>query len=386
MSGLSQAGLDRWRATMTAHVERGSVPGLVALVSRNGETHVHTAGLQEVGGVPMARDTIFRISSMTKPVTAVAAMILVEECRLRLDDPVDDLLPELADPQVLRSLDSPVDDTVPARGPITVRHLLNSTFGHGLIMAAPGTYPIQDALAELGLTPGPPAPASTPDADEWLRRLGSVPLLAHPGETWRYDTAYDVLGILVSRAAAQPFEEFLRERVFEPLGMVDTGFFVPAADLSRFATAYSGDSVFDPPAGQWSSAPAFFSGRGGLVSTVDDYFAFGRMMLDGGVLSRLSLRTMTMDQLNAGQKVGGELTPGFFKSFGWGFGVSVVTRQDAVDKVPGRFGWSGGFGTSSAMDPLCGMVSVLMSQRAWESPGGPDVYRDFLTTAYAAVE
>ncbi|SDD97748.1 serine hydrolase domain-containing protein [Actinokineospora iranica] len=397
MSGLSKPRLDRWRAALAGHVDRGSVPGLVALLSRHGETHVEAMGGQAVGGAPMARDTIFRISSMSKPVTAVAAMILLEECVLRLDDPVDDLLPELADPRVLRSLDSPTEDTVPAEQPITVRHIMASTFGQGLIMAPPGTYPIQDEIARVSLAPGPPTPASPPDPDEWIRRIGRLPLLTQPGRTWWYDTSYDVLGVLVARASGQPLDAFLRERIFAPLGMVDTGFHVPETKTHRFATAYtrtpeSDDlAVYDPAEnGQWNAPPAFPSGGGGLVSTADDYLAFGRMLLDNGrypggrILSRLSVRTMTTDQLTPGQKSNRGVVD--FDTFGWGFGLAVVTRRDAVDKTPGAFGWDGGLGTTARMDPAEDLTGILLTQQAWTSPAGPPVRADFLTSAYQAID
>src|SRR5438128_845933 len=221
--GLSKTRLGRLHDVMAGYVERGEVPGLVALVSRRGEVHVEALGMKALGGGdPVGRDTIFRISSMTKPVTAVATMILVEECRLRLDDPVDRLLPELADRRVLTRLDAPLDDTEPARRPITVRDLLTFTMGFGLAFAPPGTMPIADALVGLRLGQGPPMPSVFPDPDEWLRRLGTLPLMHQPGERWRYNTGSDVLGVLIARAAGQPFDTFVRERIFEPLDMRDT--------------------------------------------------------------------------------------------------------------------------------------------------------------------
>ena len=325
--GFSKARLDRMREVMAGHVERG-VPGLVTLISRRGETHVEAIGTKAAGGSgaggngPMRRDTIFRIASMSKPITAAATMILVEECRLRLDEPVDRLLPELADRKVLKRLDGPLEDTVPARRPITVRDLLTFRLGFGMIMAPPDTMPIQKALAERDLGPGPPAPAAVPPPDEWMRRLGSLPLMHQPGERWMYHTGSDVLGVLIARAAGQPFEAFLRERLFEPLGMKDTAFSVPAAKLDRLATSYWTDPgtgavvVYDPAeGGQWSRPPAFPSGGGGLVSTVDDFLAFAQMLLDGGkhghdrILSRLSVEAMTTDQLTPEQKAASEIWP-----------------------------------------------------------------------------
>ena len=175
--GFSKARLGRMRDVMTAHVERGDMPGLVTLVSRRDEVHVEAIGRQADGGEPMRRDTIFRIASMTKPMAAAAAMILVEECRLRLDDPVDRLLPELADRRVLRRIEGPVDDTVPAGRPITLRDLLTFRQGFGIIMAPPDTYPIQNAMRERGVRMGPPRPQTEPAPDEWMRRLGTLPLM-----------------------------------------------------------------------------------------------------------------------------------------------------------------------------------------------------------------
>jgi CubicO group peptidase (beta-lactamase class C family) len=399
-SGLSNARLGRMHDAMAGYVERGEMPGIVTLVSRRGKVHVDAIGMRAVGGSdPVRRDTIFRIASMSKPVTAAAAMILVEECKLRLDEPVDRLLPELADRRVLRRLDGPLGDTVPANRPISLRDLLTFRMGFGMVMAPPGTYPIQRAVRELLLFQGPPQPQTPPGPDEWIRRLGTLPLMHQPGERWMYHTGSDVLGVLIARASNQPFETFLRERVFEPLGMKDTGFSVPAAKLDRLATSYwihpatGALDLYDvPEGGQWSRPPAFPSGGGGLVSTVDDYLAFGRMMLNRGthgserILSRASVETMTTDQLTPEQKAVSGLVAGYFDSHGWGFGVSVVTRrEDLVDSV-GRFGWDGGLGTSWCSDPQEDLVGILMTQRAWTSPIPPDVCRDFWTLAYQAID
>ena len=397
--GLSRARLDRMHHVMSGYVERGEVPGLVTLVSRWGKVHVDTIGMKAVGSNdPMLRDTIFRISSMTKPITAVATMILVEECKLRLDEPVDRLLPELAERKVLKRLDGPLDDTVPANRPITVRDLLTFRMGFGQMMALPEAYPILKAANEQQIGMGPPSPSAMPAPDEWIRRLGSLPLMHQPGEQWMYNTGSDVLGVLIARASGQPFETFLRERIFEPLGMKDTSFSVPAASLDRLATSYWTNfetgalEIYDEArGGQWSHPPAFPSGAGGLVSTIDDYLAFGQMMLNQGkhgserILSRPTVETMTTDQLTPEQKALSGLVSGSFDSHGWGFGVSVVTRRDDVAAVPGRFGWDGGMGTSWYSDPREGMVTILMTQRAWTSPSPPNVCLDFWTLAYQAI-
>ncbi len=233
----SASRLGRVREVMSGYVERGEVPGVVVLVSRRGATQVYAIGQRSFGSAePMRRDTIFRISSMTKPVTAVATMILVEECKLRLDEPVDRLLPELAERKVLKRVDGPLDDTEPANRPITVRDLLTFRMGFGVLMEPPDTFPIQKAVAELRLGEGPPAPSIPPPPDEWMRRFGTLPLMYQPGERWMYNTGSDVLGVLIARATGQPLEVFMRERIFDPIGMNDTGFSVPPADIGRLVT------------------------------------------------------------------------------------------------------------------------------------------------------
>ncbi len=396
--GLSTARLGRMHDVMAGYVERGDVPGIVTLVSRRGEVHSDAIGMQAIGGSdPMRRDTIFRISSMTKPITAAATMILVEECRLRLDEPVDRLLPELADRTVLKRLDGPLDDTVPAHRPITVRDLLTFRMGFGQMMAPPDAYPILKAANEQQIGMGPPSPATTPAPDEWIRRLGTLPLMHQPGEQWMYNTGSDVLGVLIARATGQPLETVFSERIFAPLGMKETGFSVPAAKSDRFATSYGtnfttgASTVLDEAAGgQWSRPPAFPSGAGGLVSTIDDYLAFGQMLLNKGkhgrerILSRPSVETMTTDQLRQEQRAESGVFLG--DNRGWGFGMSVIIRRDDLSATPGRFGWEGGLGTSWASDPTEEMVAILMTQRAMDSPSAPAFYSDFWTSAYQAID
>jgi CubicO group peptidase (beta-lactamase class C family) len=391
--GLSRQRLGRMHDVMAAHVERGTVPGLVTLLGRRGEVHVDAIGAMARGGAsPMRRDTIFRITSMTKPITAVAAMILVEECALRLDEPVDRLLPELADRRVLVRLDGPLDDTVAAHRPITVRDLLTFRMGFGIIMEPSADFPIQRAVHAQQLGFGPPLPASPHAPDEWMRRFATLPLMHQPGERWMYHTGSSVLGVLIARAAGQPLERFLRERIFEPLGMVDTGFSVPAEKLHRLATCYWVDGELHDGVedSHWSRPPAFPDAGAGLVSTVDDYLAFGQMMLRKGrhgrerILSRLSVEAMTTDQLTPEQKAASPFA-GWWDNHGWGFGVSMVTRRDDLSAVPGRFGWDGGYGTSWASDPAEDLVAILMTQRA-AFPLGSPVYLDFWTLAYQSID
>lgn len=397
--GWSSTRLARMRNVMAGHVERGDVPGLVTLVSRRGEVHVETLGRQAVdGSAPIRRDTIFRIASMTKPIIAAATMMLVEECTLRLDEPVQRWLPELADRQVLKRLDGPLDDTIPAHRPITVRDLLTFRLGLGIVLAPPDTYPIQQAVSALHIVGfGPTRPQAPHDPDAWMQRLGTLPLMHQPGEQWLYNTGSDVLGVLLARAAGQPLETFLRARLFEPLGMQDTGFSVPATKIARLATCYhtNPDSgaleIYDEAAaGQWSRPPAFPSGGGGLVSTVDDYLAFGQMLLHQGkhgkerLLSRPAVELMTTNHLTPMQQEAASVILG--DNRGWGFGVSVVTRRDDVAAGPGRFGWDGGLGTSWASEPREEMVAILMTQRAWDDAGPPGVYGDFWTSTYQAID
>ncbi len=378
--GLSTARLGRMHEVMAGYVGRGEVPGIVTLVSRRGETHVDAIGTMAVGGSePMRRDTIFRITSMTKPITAVATMILVEECKLRLDEPVDRLLPELANRKVLKRLDGPLEDTVRANRPITVRDLLTFRMGFGLIMGPPEAYPILKAADEQRLMIGPPKPPTPHAPDEWIRRFATLPLLHQPGQKWMYNTGSDVLSVLIARAASQPLETFFRERIFEPLGMTDTAF---NGALELY------DDVQDS---QWSRPPAFPTGRDGLVSTIDDYVAFAQMLLHNGrhgrerILSRPSIEAMTTDQLTPEQKKGSDSVPVLLGTKGWGFGVSIVTTRDDVAAVPGRYGWDGGLGTSWYSDPKEDMTAILMTQRL-AGPRSTDINLDFWTSVYQTID
>src|SRR5450755_1626369 len=223
LDGFSDTALARIDEIVGRAVAQGQVPGVVAAVARGDAVHVATAGWMAVGGPPMRRDTLFRISSTTKPMTAAAVLALVDDGLLKLDGQVDELLPELAGRRVLRRPDGPLAETVPARRPVTVRDLLTFTWGFGMqgaMFMASQPWPIVTAAAERQLSAfGPPQPATTPDPDTWMARLGELPLLAQPGERWLYQTGSQVLGVLASRAAGAPFDEVVRERVLGPLGM-----------------------------------------------------------------------------------------------------------------------------------------------------------------------
>jgi CubicO group peptidase (beta-lactamase class C family) len=395
--GLPNIRQDLMHNVMAGYVERGEVAGVVTLLCRHDDVHVDAIGVQDLEtGEPMQCDTIFRISSMTKPIVAAATMTLVEEGKLKLDDPIDRWLPELADRRVLKRLDGPLDDTVPANRPISLRDLLTLRMGFGFIMGPPEEYPILATVDELQLGMGPPKPATAHEPDEWLRRFATLPLMHQPGEQWMYAMGFDVLGVLLARASSQPLESFLRERIFGPLGMDDTSFSVPAAKLDRLSTCNQGSPesgglrLYDGAGdSQWSRPPAFPNAAGGLVSTVDDFLAFGQMMLNKGehrgerILSGHSVELMTTDQLTPKQKAISDSVPIFLEDRGWGFGVSIIPSGDEGAGDHGRFGWEGGLGTSWSSYPAEDTVAILMTQLF---PPSFDLYLDFWNSAYGDIE
>lgn len=381
LDGLDHAVLARIDEIVENAVQQGQAPGVVAAVARGEAVHVATAGLMAIGGAPMCRDTLFRISSNTKTMTAAVVLCLVDDGLLELDQSVDELLPELADRRVLRSPDGPLDETVPAQRPITVRDLLTFTWGFGMqgaMFMAPKPWPILTATQQRQLsTFGPPQPDATPDPDTWMARLGELPLLAQPGERWLYQSGSQVLGVLASRAAGVGFEEVLRERLLGPLGMNDTRFHT--SDTARLATAYENRAghleVSDPPNGQWAHPPAFPDGGAGLLSSVDDMVRFGRMLIRGGspVLQSATVAEMTRDQLTAAQRV--NVWPGFsfLDGRGWGYGLSVLGD--------GRYAWEGGYGTTWSNVPSLDLTVVVLTQRAADEAGIPAVCDDVLAAA-----
>jgi CubicO group peptidase (beta-lactamase class C family) len=389
--------ISRIHDCIAGHVAHDRVGGVAWLAACGDDVQFGAAGrLTRTEASPVARDSIFRISSMTKPIVAVAALLLVEEFGLRLEERVDDLLPELADRRVLLDPLGPVDgDTEPARRPITVHDVLTFRLGLGMDFAAPFPQPLIEAMDALGIGTAPPAPQVPPDPDEWMAQLSTLPLLYQPGDHWLYHVGADVLGVLVARASGQPLDAFLRDRVFAPLGMRDTAFATP--DVRRFGSCYMRDPttkapvLFDPPDGQWASAPKFPSGGGGLVSTVDDLHAFGRMLLDGGrlpdgtrLLSRASVAAMTTDHLGV---AGGAPGPSPDGSSGWGLGVGVLVRNPGLGPGVGAYGWTGGLGSVWANDPATDVVGIVLSTDAFEAPfPPPQVIQDFWTGVYAALD
>ncbi|MFI5494619.1 serine hydrolase domain-containing protein [Actinoplanes sp. NPDC051859] len=359
---------------MATRVERGELPGIVTLVARGEHVRVDAIGTTAFGGdVPMRRDTVFRIASLTKPVLAAVTMMLVEDGLLELAEPVHRLLPELAGQRVLARIDGPLDDTVAAHRPVTVEDLLTFRLGFGQIVEPTfdPPWPIVERAAALGLVLGPPDPRTVHDPDEWIRRFGTLPLMRQPGEQWQYNAGSLVLGVLVARAAGKPLGDVLRARLFDPLGMRDTGFWLPADRARELPAHYMTDPETqrlvehtDTGPEVWSSPPVFPSGAGGLVSTVDEFHTFARLLLDRGVhdgtrlLSERSVELMSTNQLTPEQvKTAGMLLGGA----GWGFGMAVTVATDDTS-APGRYGWSGGYGTSWFNDPHEGLTGIAFTQ------------------------
>jgi CubicO group peptidase (beta-lactamase class C family) len=396
-AGLDPAGLRRLHDRLAAFTESGQVPALVALLARGDDVHTEVLGHPALHDpAPLRRDAIFRIASLSKPIAAAGAMLLVDDGQLSLSDPVEAWLPELAERRVLRSLESPLDDTVPAARAITVEDLLTFRLGFGCIMDPPGTSPIQNAEAELELmTLGPPWPPQSFGSDEWIARFATLPLLHQPGKEWRYNTGAQVLGILLERATDRPLETFLRERLFEPLGMVDTSFSVPAEKQGRFTTAYIPDDagglrLLDPATGGWwNEPPAMANAAGMLVSTLDDFWAFVSMMVAKGkhdgqpLLSPGAVEAMTRDHLSAAQRASARLFLGAHG--GWGYGMAAPGPSRAGPLEPSGYGWNGGTGAVWTTDPDYGLTGILLSTRAMTSPEPPAHMVDFLQAAYGAL-
>ncbi len=362
-------------------IDSGRQVGMLSLIEHNGQLRVCSFGHQRMGGSEMRADTIVRIASISKPIVTAGALLLLEEGCFSLDDPVEKWLPELAERRVLRAPKADLDDTVPAKRPIVVRDLLNSCMGFGMLMSN-DPLPILEEAQRLGLGMGAPEPASYPPSDEWMARLGSLPLIYQPGERWTYQTSYAVLGVLIERVSAMRLEAFLEERLFEPLDMRDTHFALPPAKLDRFSECYRFDSqkqrneIFDPAiGGQWNSAPRFQSGADGLLSTALDLHKFAKMLLQKGmygqkrILQEQSVLAMTRPQLSPEQALS---TAGFLEAQqSWGFGLAVQGS---------RYGWDGGLGCSWANDSASQTIAIFISQNLWSEADSLEPVQDFWHT------
>jgi CubicO group peptidase (beta-lactamase class C family) len=339
-------------------VESRRVPGAAALVAHGEDVEIAGAGEVEP-------DSIVRIASITKPITAAAVMILVDEGLVSLDDPIARWLPELASPRVVRTLQSAIDDVVPAARPITVEDVLTFRAGWGFPsdFSLPAVVELFQKLPVFG-------PRETPD--EWLATLAQVPMLRQPGEAWLYNTCSDVQGVLIARVSGQPLPEFLAGRIFEPIGMTDTGFHVPPEKLDRLPP-YRGPDFAPIDDGLWTEPPIFPSGAGGLVSTLADWHRFGRMLLaDGaGLLSPQAVRLMTTDHLTQEQRQASML---FLEGAGWGFGGAVT--------IDGRYGWVGGTGTTAHVAPSTGTIGILLTQLQMTGPTPTQFMREFWQYAF----
>ena len=388
-AGMSPERLARVTAVLDEYIAAGEIAGAVSLVYRHGDVaHVTARGFQDLESrTPMARDTIFGLASMTKPVIAVATMILVEEGQLRLDEPVDRWLPELADRQVLDDATGPLDQVHASPRPITVRDLLRYTAGFGVTRFAgiADDTPIAAAIAAQ-----PRGRETTPD--DYMARIGALPLIYPPGEHFLYNTASDVAGVLIARVSGLGLDEFLESRIFEPLGMVDTGFWVPPSKRGRLATYYRAGSGTLAPApdrdGRYLDAPVFPSGAAGLVSTVDDYLTFARMLLHDGeadgvrILSRKSVELMTTDQLTEDPAKRFFVLPAFWRGSGFGLGLMLTTERLDLGPSVGSFWWNGATGVTWTADPREDLIFVNFIQRNGTPPG---YSADYIQAVYQAI-
>jgi CubicO group peptidase (beta-lactamase class C family) len=376
------------------HIETGYLVGAVALIGHGAEAQVVAVGDQSLEASRlMQRDSLFRITSMTKPITAALTLMLVDEGKLSLAERIDHWLPELAHRRVLRHPDGPLDDTVPARRPITVEDLLTFRCGLGFLPNAREDSPVQRRIAELKLLGfGPPDPASPMGPDEWMRRLGTLPLMVQPGETWLYNTGSYILGVLIARVARKALPLVLEERILRPLGMKDTGFVVPPGARERFTSAYRLEAgrlqLHDAAApSSWASVPAFPDAAAGLISTADDFFTFSHFLLSQGhprihrLLAREAVSDMTRDHLTTAQRAAA--APLLGDRRGWGFGVAVVTETTPQGIPPAAYGWNGGFGTSWVADPRSATTAILLTQTLFTTPMPPAVHQEFWSAVFS---
>lgn len=361
--GMSSQRLNRLTMEMKAIAERGDVSGVVTMVARKGKVvHLQAAGKRELeGGTPMQKDSIFRIYSMSKPITGVAMMILLEQGKWQLNDPVSKYIPEFADLKVAKI--DPANGavtTVPANHPMTMRELMSHS--GGLTYGFFGNTAVDKQYVENKVFD------QSQPMQAFIERLGKTPLLFQPGERWHYSVSVDVQGYLVEKLSGQPFPEFLQEHVFGPLKMVDTAFYVPAAKMNRFVEFYyrgkDGKSVKHPDVADYSKPPVFPSGGGGLVSTASDYMRFCQMLLNGGtldgqrILSPLSVKLMRTNMLPESARTMGP---------GMGFGLDFAVVEDPA--VGGGYGgagtyfWGGYAGTWFWIDPVYQLIVVGMIQQ-----------------------
>jgi CubicO group peptidase (beta-lactamase class C family) len=357
-----------WRS-LEDTVASGWAPGIVAGARHGGETEFFATGVKTLGQPdPMEIDTPFRIASLSKLLAGVIAATMLRDGLFRLDDPVARWLPELANPRVLVGPDAPLDQTVAAATPITVNHLLTMTHGLGLIFE---DTPLARAMTDSGVAAGPIPPQLS--ADEFIARVGELPLAYQPGERWMYNMACDILSVLIARVAGKPLREVVAERITGPLEMNSTAFF---GDASSLPTSYAGGpdglTVFDPPNGTFSSPPPLETLAGGLVSTVPDYMRFLTALADDRLLSADLRDAMTSDQLTPAQREG--MAQMGDPSASWGWEVGVILEGTTPGSTPGSYGWAGGLGTSAFVDPSNDLIGIVFTQRLMSGPGDTFTY------------
>lgn len=368
---LSRAKLTAIRPELQRFVERGELAGIVTLVSQHGEIiNADALGWSSMEDrVPMRHDTLFRIASMTKPITSVAALMLIEEGKLALDAPVTRWVPELGRRRVLKNPAGPLDDTVPAQREITIEDLMTHRSGISYGFLCDG--PIKAAYAEA--LDDPAMNHLTPD--EWLTGLGTLPLVCQPGERFQYGQSSDVLGFLIGRVEGKPFREVLRERIFAPLGMADTDFWLPEAKRNRLAGVYSynakADRLTKIDLPMYDRPPAYTPGGSGLISSAPDFHRFARMLLNDGTLEGVRLlkpetvRLMRTNRLTTEQRKLPFLGMPLWQKSGFGLGVALV--EDPIDNVygcgrAGSMNWPGIFGTWWQADPVEDIVMIYFIQ------------------------
>jgi len=398
--GLSSERLDRIHDAVQRHIDAGSISGAVTLVARHGKiAHLEAHGLMDIESKrAMPKDGVFRLASMSKPITAVAVMMMVEEGKVRLSDPVSRFIPEFKSMKVAvakpnargggaapaspggpggRGAPPPEVDLVSATREITIRDLL--THGSGLMSNGLG-----NATAGAAATRGPDDTLAT-----YIPKLGAVALDFQPGTLWRYSglAGFDVLSRVVEIASGKPYDQFLRERLFDPLGMKDTGFALTPAIQPRLVTLYrrGQNGLERVPDQSGLSSATYFSGAGGLVSTAEDYAQFATMLVNGGELNGrryLSPRTIELMASNhTGEMAGGQMgmSP---KGIGFGLGVQVVEDPVAADRrvSKGAWGWAGAYGTNVHIEPAADMVQIILMQTST-----PALQRDFENAVAQAI-
>ena len=390
VSGVAPDRFEPVTAVLDKYIDDGELAGAVSLIYRHGEVaHVSARGVQDLDTeTPMARDTIFGLASMTKPITAVAALMLVEEGSIGLDEPLDQWLPELADRKVLSDPNGPLDQVYDAPRAITLRDLLRYTMGLGFTEWAgiSPDAPISHAFADMRRGGG--------TADDFMRRLGALPLAFAPGERFVYHTPSMVAGVLIERVSGMGLEQFMKTRIFDPLGMPDTSFRVPAAKRPRLASYYRGGEqpgTLVPVADnetRYAAPPKFPSAGGGLASTVDDYLRFARMLLNQGeldgvrLLSRESVESMTTDQMPAEPHRNFFLFENFWRGSGFGLGLQVTTEQLDPGPSVGSFWWHGATGVQWTADPREDLIFLRFIQRS----GVPRGFgADYMQAVYQAI-